>query len=427
MRATIFSISALLAAVGLFMLGNGLLGTLLSYRLALSGAATTTTGLVMASYFAGLAIGSLTGHRVISSVGHIRAFAALASTYSACVLVHGFFETPVVWGALRLFEGLAIAGLFMCVESWLNERSTNETRGKVLSLYMIVIYLSQGVGQYLLTLDDATGFALLALISAVMSMAVIPVTLSRTPAPAIPPPERLGMKAIYRISPLAVFTACASGLMLGSFYSLAPAFAQASGLGQGETALFMSAAIFGGLLLQWPIGLLSDKVDRRSVIVGSVVILGAVSAAIAAFGASSLPLLLPGSFVFGAVAFVIYPQAVALANDFAERHLFVGVAAGMLLAYSMGAVVGPVVAAAAMDAIGPPGLFWYIAIICGAAAAFAIWRMRQRSAPPPSEQTPFAILPRTTPLAGALDPRGEEHRQTAPILPPDILDEDELR
>jgi MFS family permease len=249
MRATMISISALLVSVVLFMLGNGLLGTLLSYRLALTGAPTTTTGLVMAAYFIGLAIGSLFGHRVISSAGHVRAFAALASAYSAAVLVHGFFDSALVWGVMRLVEGLAIAGLFMCVESWLNERSTNQTRGKVMSVYMISIYLAQGVGQYLLTLDDPSGFALLALVSAAMSLAVIPVSLSRTPAPAIPPPQRLSLAALYRISPLAVFTGVASGLMLGGFYGLAPAYAQSSGLAQTETALFMSACIFGGLAM----------------------------------------------------------------------------------------------------------------------------------------------------------------------------------
>ena len=428
MRATVISISALLTAVGLFMLGNGLLGTLLSYRLALTGVPTTTTGLVMAAYFAGLAIGSLRGDRIISSVGHIRAFAALASVYSAAVLVHGFFASPLVWAALRLMEGLAIAGLFMCVESWLNERSTNETRGKVMSLYMISIYLSQGVGQYLLTLDDPGGFALLALVSAVMSLAVIPVTLSRTPAPPIPPVNRLGPVALYRVSPLAVFASFTSGLMLGAFYSLAPAYAQLSGLGQGETALFVSSAIFGGLLLQWPIGILSDRMDRRTIIIGLFLALGVASAALVLLGGSSMIVLMAASFAFGALGFVIYPQAVALANDYAGQEDFVGVAAGLLLSYSIGAVAGPIAAAASMDLVGPPGLFAFILAICILSAGFTVWRMNQRGPLPLEEQTPFAALPRTTPVVGTLDPRSDDDQEPFTVSePPDVLDDDGIR
>jgi MFS family permease len=428
MRATALSISALLAGVALFMLGNGLLGTLLSLRLATEGAAPFVIGSVMAAYFAGLAIGSLWGHRVISSVGHIRAFAALASIYSAAALAHGFFPSPLLWGILRLIEGLAIAGLFMCVESWLNERSTNETRGKVMSLYMIAIYLAQALGQFLLTLDDPTGFALLALVSAAMSLAVVPVTLSRVPAPPIPPVNRLGPVELTRISPLGVFASFTSGIVLGAFYGLAPAFAQMEALDVGQTAQFMSAAILGGLAMQWPIGLVSDRLDRRTVVLVLFGALAAASGALVLLSGVGGPALLAASFAFGALGFGIYPQAVAHANDHADREHFVGVASGLLLAYSVGAVIGPLAASWTMALIGPAGLFVFILSICIAAAAFTVWRMRQRAAIPVSEQTPFAALPRTTPMVSELDPRAEEHPAETPLnQPPDVLDDDPPR
>lgn len=429
MRATALSISALLAGVALFMLGNGLLGTLLSLRLAADGAAPFVIGSVMAAYFAGLAIGSLWGHRVISSVGHIRAFAALASIYSAAALAHGFFPSPLLWGALRLIEGLAIAGLFMCVESWLNERSTNETRGKVMSLYMISIYLAQALGQFLLTIDDPTGFALLALVSAAISLAIVPVTLSRTPAPPIPPINRLGLVELTRISPLGVFASFASGVTLGAFYSLAPAFAQMQALDVRETAQFMSAAILGGLILQWPIGIISDRLDRRTVIFALFIALALASGALTLLGGVGGPALLAASFMFGALGFGIYPQAVAHANDYTDREHFVGVAAGLLLAYSLGAVIGPLAASWTMTLMGPVGLFAFILAICVLSAAFTIWRMRQRPAPAVSEHTPFAALPRTTPVVGALDPRSEEAppADVSPAQPSDVLDDDPPR
>jgi len=408
MRSTVATISSLLLGIALLMLGNGLLGTLLGVRMALAGLSSITIGLVMAGYFVGLALGALFGHGVIAGVGHIRAFSAFASLYSAVSLAHAFHFDPVFWCGLRILQGFCMAGLFMCVESWLNARATNETRGQLMSVYMIVIYFAQGLGQYFLTQGAPDAFVLYALVSAIVSLAVVPVALTRLPAPPPPQPSRISLRKLYEISPLGIFGAFASGLVVGAFYGMGPAFAPMAGLGLGQTALFMALAILGGLALQWPIGRLSDRIDRRTVILGAALAVAAISAALALAAERSVAGVLAGGALFGAFGFVLYPLSVAHANDVIDPDEFVGLAAGLLLAYSFGAIGGPVGAAAVMAWSGPGGLFLFTAVVAAAAAGFTLYRMRRQPDLPVDGQQPFMGLPRTTPAVVGLDPRGPE-------------------
>lgn len=404
MRGTVISVSSLLAGITLFVLGNGVLGSLLSVRLAQAEVPTLVTGMVMAAYFAGLAFGSATANRLIGSVGHIRAFTALASGYSAAVLAHPIELNSLLWGVLRFGEGFCVAGVFMCTESWLNERASNQTRGRILSLYMIALYLALGAAQFLLAIDTPNGYGLFAFASAIASLALIPVALTRMPVPPVPAVPHLGLAALYRLSPVGVFGSFASGVILGAFYALGPAYAHYVGLNLGDTARFMAAVIFGGLLLQWPIGAFSDRFDRRVVM---LVLNGAIALAclgVVLFAGKSFPGLMLSAFVFGALSFVLYPLAVAHANDFAETAGFVAVAGGLILAYSIGSAIGPIAAAALMAAIGPNGLFAFAAMTALVAFGFTVWRIRKRPKLPETH-TPFVALPRTTPASSELDPR----------------------
>ncbi len=406
MRQTLFSVSSLLVGMALLMLANGSLPTLLAVRLAAAGEPAWVIGLVMAQYFVGIVVGTLFGHRLIFAVGHIRAFAAFGSTMSAVTLAHAFFIDPVAWGAFRFVVGACAVGMYMCVESWLNARADNSTRGQVLSLYIITVYLFQGLGQFLIQLPDESGFALYALMSVLMSLAVLPVAVTRVQAPELPAQSRFDFVKLWRTSPTGMVVALVSGLVLGAFYGVGPVFAQYSGLDKGGTALFMSAVIIGGLVLQWPIGRASDGRDRRGFLLGINIALVCVSIAMALAGLSGYALI-AAAVIYGGLGGILYPMSVAYTNDFLAPEDLVPAAGGLVMAYGIGAVVGPPVAAVFIEAFGATGLFHFTAIVGIGAAAVIALRMRQRPAPTAAEQTEFQVIARTSPVAGELDPRGD--------------------
>jgi len=407
MGPLLLSISALLSGVGILLLGNGMLGTLIGIRLALEQTPTLVTGAVMAAYFAGLFAGSVYAGRMIGRAGHIRAFAAFAAVFSAATLAHVLFGSPLAWGILRFAEGFCMAGLFMCIESWLNARADNATRGAVLSIYMYVVYAAQGLGQFLLNLADPTQATLFIVASILLSLALVPVALTRSPQPEPPQPSVFGLGALIRISPLGVMGALVSGLALGSIYGLAPAFAHAVGLDVAGTARFVGAFILGGLILQWPLGRLSDRIDRRRVIAAVAAMLAAFSTATLLTAEGSRMALWPIAIGIGGTAFTLYPLSVAHANDWIDPRDMVPASGGLLLAYGAGATAGPLVSSLVMWRLGATGLF----VVTGAAAlgvaGFSIYRMTQRPPAPKESQEPFRPLPRTTPAVAELDPRSE--------------------
>jgi len=410
--------SAVLASIGLMMLGSGLLGTLIAVSLALKGVSTWIIGLVMASYFSGFAAGAFSGHLVIARVGHIRAFTVFATLFSAAAFSHVFWANEPFWAILRAMQGYTVAGLFMCCESWLSEKSDNSTRGTVLSVYMVVIYLAQGFGQLLLQIGGNQSFLLFGAITVLASLGVIPVALTRIAQPETPSSERMPLRRLWKISPLGIIASLTSGATLGAIFALAPVYATRSGFETGTTALFMAAFLFGGLFLQYPVGMFSDRFDRRRLIAAA---LGGVFLASAIFSLPGLndPNVLYGcALIFGAFSFVIYPLALSHANDFAESSQFVGVTAGLLLIYSLGAVWGPILAAVAMYAVTPAALFFFTGTAAFLAIIFTFWRMRQGTAPDPAEIGSYAPLPGTTPVALDLDPRARASRNHRSNRPP---------
>lgn len=408
MRPILLSISALLIGVGLLMLGNGLLGTLIGIRLAIGNVPTLVIGAIMAAYFAGLLAGSVYAGALVGRAGHIRAFSALASVFSAATLAHVLSASPVLWGALRLVEGFCMAGLFMCIESWLNARSNNTTRGAVLSVYMCVVYAAQGLGQFLLNLAAPGQATLFILTSILLSLALVPVALTRSAQPDPPKPSLFGLRALIDISPLGVAGALVSGFALGSLYGLAPAFAHAAGLDVADTARFVGAFIFGGLILQWPLGRLSDQTDRRWVIAMVAVALTLFSAATLLSTGQNDIALWPLAIGIGGTAFTLYPLSVAHANDWIEPEDMVPASGGLLMAYGAGATAGPLISSLAMWRMGETGLFVVIGAAALVIAAFSLLRIFRHEPAPETAQEPFRPLPRTTPAVMELDPRGPD-------------------
>ena len=405
MLSAIWSVQSLLVAIALLMGGAGAIGTIASSRLETAGAPALAIGLIATGYFAGLTLGALRAPAVVRRVGHIRAFAAFVALLSASTLAYSLHQSGGFWLVLRFIDGLCVAGVYVCLESWLSERAEPTRRGGVLAAYMIALYGGQALGQFQLNLGGGvTGMPFVSA-SILISLAIIPIVLTRAVSPAIADHPSLALSRLYTMSPLGLVGAAIVGLMLGAFYGLAAVYAQRQGFSLAETASFISAAIIGGVALQWPLGWLSDLLDRRSVIVG--VFAGAMlSAAALALPLSALSALV---FVtlFGGFSFALYPLCVAHTQDHVRPEHRVAASGGLVLVYSAGAAVGPLAGAASLQTFGPGGLFAFIAA-CGAAAlVFALWRVTARAAVPNALQRAFQILPRTTPISAKLDPIAE--------------------
>ncbi|MGP9819820.1 MFS transporter [Salinarimonas sp. NSM] len=416
MARTVRPVLALLLAVVLLMAGSGPLGTVVSVRLGETDASTLVIGLVMAANFLGLTLGALFAFHVVTRVGHVRAFAAFAAIMAAATLAYPVVVDEPLWALYRITQGFCAAGLFVCIESWLNDSATPENRGTILAVYMTCLYFAQGGGQFVLTVPDESGYLIFSLIAMVIILAVVPVAMTPRAPPMIPNVSSLSFKRLWIASPLGIFGCISSGLVLGAIYSLAPVYASGQGLDLSDTATFMSAIIFGGVLLQWPLGRLSDRYDRRLVIVGTMAAGAVVSfAMLPTPGLGFWAMLLVGA-LYGGIGFAIYPLCVAHTNDHLEREERVGASGGLVLTYSAGATVGPPIAAAVMGALGPSGLFVFSGVIGVVSIGFAVWRLRARPSVPADQQMRFQSLPRTTPVAAPLDPRGEETVEVSPTV-----------
>ncbi len=401
------AVASLLVGVAFLMLGSGLLGLVLPIRLSAEAVPTSITGLVMSGYYAGLVLGALYGKRIIARVGHIRAFAAFAAIGSSAALVHALWFDPWSWMVLRIVSGFCMAALFAAIESWLNEKSGNESRGQVLSLYMITSYLAVGVGQLLVNFWDVDRFEPFALIAILISLSLVPVTLTRVAGPEIAAGKPLSFLALYRISPVGVVGTFCSGLIQGAFYGMAAIFARAIGMSVFEVSLFVGSAVFGGLLLQWPFGRLSDRFDRRTVLfcVLSAAALIAVGEIALTRTGGQLPQLLLLTGLYGGTAAVVYPISVSHASDYIGRDRLISASSGLLLSYAVGATAGPLIASALMEAVAAEALFAFIGAVTAGFALFVLYRQRARAALPSEEQALFVPLPTTTPVVAELDPR----------------------
>ena len=390
MWSTIKSVASLLSSYGLLMLANAMFSTLLGLRSKLEGFSTEVTGVIMAGFFFGMLLGAIYAVRVVASAGHIRAFAAFASIMSVSVLAHVLIIDAIAWFFLRAIAGFCMAGMVMIVESWLNERSTNTNRGRVLSLYMMTNYLGGGVGQFLLTVANPDSFQLFSIASIIFSVALVPILLTRATAPKPSVPERMKFSGLFKISPVGVVGTLIAGMTNASFNSMGPIFAASIGLTITQISTFMASILLGGMLLQFPVGRLSDRFDRRGTLIISALLTALGAAGIIwASDQSSVIILFAIGAIYGGFCYTVYPLSSAQVNDMADQDRLVQVSAGLLLAYGTGASIGPIIASQIMGVMGPAGLFYFIAAGAVFLALFALLRIIQR----PSGEHKASFLP----------------------------------
>ena len=402
-------IAALLAGVALLMLANGLFLTLVPLRAELEGFGAAWIGAVGAAYFTGFVLGCYLVPPLVARVGHIRVYAAVAALGAIVPLLHTLALTPVAWIVFRTILGLCISGLYMVIESWLNGASTRSNRGRVFSAYIAVHLAAVTAGQYLILIDSPSGSALFSVATILFAIAVIPVCLSRTPAPPLPVKARPDLRKLWRNSQVAVVGCLTNGMANGAVWSLAPLYAKSLDLSLTGIAAFLSIAIVGGAFVQYPLGRLSDRLPDRRWLIAALCAIAACAGLVLLLG-TSLPLAAAYAayFLFGAAAFSVYGFSVAHANDHAEPADFVEISAGLLVIFGIGAISGPLLASTLMEALGPRYLFLFTCAVHAAVALWTVWRMKRRDAPDPEDRENYVPMVRTSPNAFAFDPRAAD-------------------
>ncbi len=405
-------VAALLLSVAILLTGHGLQLTLLPLRAEVLGFTAADIGITGSGYFLGFVVGCITIPGVIGRVGHIRTFAVMAAVATSSLLVVSLSTGLFAWLLLRFATGWALCGLYMVIESWLNERAPSEIRGGILSLYAMITLLAISGAQLFLGLDDPANATLFIVAALLLSLAIVPVGLTRSIAPHPVSRARLDFAKLFRTSQVAVVAAALGGMVTGSFWALGPVYASAQGFSAEDVGLFMIAAILGGAALQYPVGRLSDHYDRRLFILG-LTSLGAIAATLTGiYGHGDAALVF--AFAFGAATMPLYALCVAHAND-SINDGFVEMASGILMMNSIGSVVGPAVAATLMGAFGAGAMFHFAAFALALAAVWTLHRLRVRRSTREHVQ-PFVPLPEMTPAALDLDPRGEAHAaQSTPL------------
>jgi MFS family permease len=364
-------VAALLLSVAFLLLGNGLLGTLLVLRAGHEGFSSEIIGLMMSAYFAGYTVGALYLPRVIVSVGHVRTFAGFAAIASMTALLHLAWVEPWAWISLRVLTGLAYAGMILATESWLNAHAVPSTRGQLLSVFGVVSTVAWASGQALLNLAPTDGIVLFLIVSLLISAAVVPVTLLPGRPPAEVEQEAVPFRQLLSVSPLATAGVFLAGLAIGGFWGMGPNFAERIGLGVGGISAFMAAVFAGTLVLQWPLGWLSDKLPRNLIIAAAALGSAAAAIGIALAAQAPLPVLLIAAALFGGFGIPIYSLCVASANDNLSPTRLLGTARGLLLLNGLGTTLGPFAGGLAMNLAGPGGLFLYAALLLAVLAVVA--------------------------------------------------------
>lgn len=393
--------------ISLFFLtmGGGFFSSLIPVRLHADQVSSTIIGLIGGAFFFGLVLGAFRTDRYIIDVGHIRAFAAFASLTTIVTLLHGQFVIPILWIFLRLIGGFSMAALYVVIESWLLVSSTPENRGLVLSFYMVVLYAAQSIGQFFLNIGDLRTMTPYVIIAILSSISVIPLALSKVPSPIFEEPSALSVKQLLKRSPSGFIGCFASGLVLGSIYSLLPLYIAAQMKQASDVSVLMASTILGGMFLQYPVGHLSDRIERRIVLIGICLVTILTSLAMT-FVINYYLLTIITLFIFGGMTYTIYPVSISYACDSLDQNDIIAGTQGLLLSYSCGATIGPLLASFFMSGIGNHGLFIFFITVMVLLTIFLSWRTVQNEAPPQEES--FHSLPQTTPVMAELDPRGEE-------------------
>lgn len=394
---------ALLLGVLLLMIGNGLQGSLIGIRGSIEQFSTTELSIITSAYFVGFLFGSRLTPEMIRRVGHIRVFAALGSFVSAVLILYPTITEPWAWILLRVIFGFSFSGVYVTAESWLNNAATNETRGKALSLYMIVQMLGIVSSQALLNVADPAGYVLFVIPSVLVSLSFAPILLSATPTPAFETAKAMSLKELYDVSPTGVAGMFIMGLLFGAQFGMASVYGTAAGLSVAQISIFVSAIFLGGLVLQYPIGWMSDRMDRRVLILASAVVGTVVAAAGAIFG-GAYELLLVSAFLVGGISNPLYALLIAYTNDYLETDGMAAASGGLIFVNGMGAILGPILTGWAISLVGPPGFWAYLAVVFAVFSAYVLYRMTQRASAYRDEDDYDAVsyaqvMPTATPVA----------------------------
>jgi MFS family permease len=379
----------LLLGMGVLMLGAGLQSTLLGLRATLEGFPTVVTGVVMSCYYVGYVLGTIIAPPLLRQLGHVRVFAALAAVASVAILVQGCFVDPWTWGLMRLVSGVCFAGIYVVAESWLNDRATRATRGRLFAVYMVILYVGLGAAQFLLVLSDPRTTTAFMLVAVLISLAMVPIVVSAQQVPDHAVPRKVHLQDLYRNSPLGVVAVTMSGLISAIIFSMGPVYARLSGLETTNVATFMALSILAAVITQYPVGRLSDRIDRRTVIAGVCTLAMLVAGSIVAFPEMPHAAFLALAALFSGFALTLYSLSVSHVNDKLEPAQMVASSSTLLLLNGCAAAFGPLLAGSLMTAFGPRAYFSTLAALTGALAIYDLWRKSRRRPVPPAQKGPF--------------------------------------
>jgi MFS family permease len=379
----------LLLGMGVLMLGAGLQGTLLSLRATLEGFPTPVTGLVMSCYYIGYMVGTSAAPRLMRNIGHIRVFAALAAGASVSVLIQAAFIHPVTWGAMRFVTGVCFAGIYVVAESWLNDRASRANRGRLLAIYMLVLYVGLGGAQFLLTLTDPHSSEPFMMVSALISLAMVPIVVSASKAPERAVPRKVRYRDLYANSPLGVVAVTVSGLISSVIFAMGPVYARLSGEGTTGIATFMAVSILAAVLTQYPVGRLSDRMDRRTVIAAVCTLATLLAGCIVVFRDMPRAVFLTLTSFFGGAVLTLYSLAISHVNDKLEPAQMVDASSALLRLNGAAAAIGPTLVGGLMELFGPQAYFTMLATLTGTLTVYDLWRKARRSPVPAAQKGPF--------------------------------------
>ncbi|MGH1369183.1 MAG: MFS transporter [Maritimibacter sp.] len=389
---------ALLLGLMLLMVGNGIQGTLLGIRGAIEGFSAFEMSIVMSSYFAGFLFGSRAAPGLIRRVGHVRVFAALGSFISAVLILYPAVADPIVWSILRLAIGFCFSGVYVTAESWLNNAATNETRGKALSLYLIVQMIGIIAAQGLVMAGDPSGFILFIIPSVLVSISFAPILLTVAPTPAFDTARRMTLRELFHNSPLGVVGMLLVGSAYAAQFGMAAVYGTEAGLSIRELTIFVSMFYVGGLVLQYPIGQISDRMERRQLIILTAFV--AMVASIAAALSESFIVLLAAAFMIGGMLGPLYALLIAHTNDYLEPEDMAAASAGLMFVNGVGAIMGPLATGWIMGAFGANGFFVVLAVSLAALVAYGMWRTTQRAGVPVEDTASYVtVLAQASPVA----------------------------
>ena len=395
------SVWALLLGMMLMMIGNGMQATLMGVRGDIEGFSTQQLSFITSAFFLGFLIGSRVTPTLIRRVGHVRVFGALGSFISAGLIAFPLLTDPISWTAIRVIMGFCFSGVYVTAESWLNNAADNTSRGRILSAYMIAQTVGIIAAQGMMNLGDAAEFFLFALPSILVSLSFAPILLSATPTPAFETDKPMSLLRLYHSSPLAFVAMLLLGGIFAAQFGMASVYGAQAGLSVAQISGFVAAIFIGSMVLQLPVGWLSDRMDRRWLILG-LALVGALSTGAAAFLGADYRVILALGFVMGGMAVPLYSLLIAYTNDFLEVEDMAAASGGLVFVYGLGAISGPFVIGQMMDRMGPEGFWVFLSATFGLMVLHAGWRMTRRPSVPVDETGAFVgVSPTSSPVAVA--------------------------